>query len=105
MEYKYDFRTLAVLSIHHAMLGLVTPELRAVTFSAVSPSIEAIFFLEKADDENVDIVDEIETLVMADLLDLATVSIRPLVLAPGQPRVLPDGHQWLYARHEPNNPI
>jgi hypothetical protein len=105
MKYKHDFRTEAVLSIHHAMLDLVTPELRAVTYSAVFPSLDAIFFLEKADEENVDIVDEIETLVMADFLEPVNVSIRAMVLTSDEPRVLPEGHTWLYARREPNDPI
>jgi hypothetical protein len=105
MKYKHDFRTEAISSIQRWMVGLVTPELRAVSFSAVHPTLEARFFLETADEENVDIVDEIETLVMADFLDGVHVSIRSVELAASELLRLPPGHEWLFARREENDPI
>jgi hypothetical protein len=65
-----ELRPLALLSLQSALLGMVTPDLRAVEVWVNERSVRAQFAYDSAvGDEHRELVAEVETLVIADLPD------------------------------------
>jgi hypothetical protein len=94
-----DMRVRALLSMQRAMLGMVTPSLRAVAVSWDARQIRARFIYDQ-DGDYVDLVQETETQVLADFEeDVATdftIEVAPEPTVPA----LTGRDVWIYRRRE-----
>jgi hypothetical protein len=87
------------LSIH--VPRLVTPPLRGVAIRLTKPLIEARFIYEhEPTEDEVQIVAEVETYVIADFRPPTNVIFKAVGAAPPAPRELVAGEEWVYLRRE-----
>ena len=99
-DHKFSIDVIRIkilLSLQKALLGEVTPELKGVTIGWTNSTITGIFYYDCIiSDDILEIVEEIETLVMADFPD-HHVDFRILE----HQDELPDGlNEWVYLRAE-----
>ena len=101
MNNEGDLRIDALLYMHRALLGMVTPELRGVAIHIERCRIGGRFLYEaEPDDEEREIVSEVETEVIADYPPDVEVTFRAEGLPPTIPRTLQPGEEWVYLRRE-----
>ena len=94
-----DIRNLLCLSIQRALLGEISPFLRAVVFSYISKEIEVRFYFDGViKEEDLESVSYIETQVIADYDVVYTVSAICKRLDFPDPII--DQGIWVYYRRE-----
>lgn len=77
-----DMRVPVLMAIQRALLGMVTPSLRSVLVSWDERRIDARFIYDTAASENVELVQEVETEVLADFDDHIVTDFSVEVVAP-----------------------
>lgn len=92
-------RARVLLSMQRGLLGMVTPALRRVTVRWDERRINARFLYAHDDDENIDLVQEIETEVLADFDD-GTLSDFQLEVWDGAAPAFRDDEVCVYMRRE-----
>ena len=97
-----DFRIQVLLSFQRALWDMVTPPLRGVAIRLTEPLIEARFIYEhEPTEDEVQIVAEVETYVIADFTPPTNVRFKAVGASPPVPRELVTGEEWVYLRREP----
>lgn len=92
----------ARLSIQRALLGMVTPELRAIAMRVEQGRIGARFLFDhNPREDECELVDEIETEVSADFMPDVAVVFRAEGLPSTVPLTAESGERWVYRRREP----
>lgn len=67
---RNELRIRTLLSVQRALLGMVTADLRAVEVAIADRRIQGVFMYDgDLTEEHAEIVDEVETLVIADMED------------------------------------
>jgi hypothetical protein len=96
-----EFRALVLLSLQRALLGMVTADLRAVQVELTDRAVEGRFIYDgDITSEHDELVDEVETLLIADLDDDMAVRLHA-VSVPAIGSVLPvSGVTYCYLRRE-----
>ena len=98
-------RTAALLSLQRALWGMVTPDLRGVAVVVGDDRVTARMIYEREPtDEQLEIVSEVETLVMADFLPEVEVTVAADTVSPDRAADLQPGEGWVYLRREPAGP-
>lgn len=101
MAGSLDFRIQVLLSFQRALWDMVTPPLRGVAILLAEPLIEARFIYEhEPTDDEVQIVAEVETYVIADFTPPTNVSFKVVGALPPAPRELLPREEWIYLRRE-----
>ena len=97
---KGDVRTLALLSVQRALWGRVTPNLRGVGVSWSADAVRCRFVYSGAVDEELELLGEAETEMIADMPGDTEVAFT--VEVDGQPGhlELASGEWWAYLRYE-----
>lgn len=98
-----DFRiqVLVLLSFQRALWDMVTPPLRGVAIRLAEPLVEARFIYEHEPmEDEVQIVAEVETYVIADFTPPTNVNFKAVGASPPAPRELITGEEWIYLRRE-----
>jgi hypothetical protein len=96
-----DFRIQVLLSFQRALWDMVTPPLRGVAVRLTEPLIEARFLYEhEPTEDEVQIVAEVETYVLADFTPPTDVSFAAVGASPPGLRELVTGEEWVYLRRE-----
>ena len=96
------FRPLVLLSLQRALLGMVTPDLRAVEVEIGNRRVLAHFYYDtEVTEEHEAIVSEVEGLVIGDLDDDVEVRFTAEWVRPPQPVGLVRGTTYGYLRREP----
>ncbi|CAN7313405.1 hypothetical protein LJR078_001740 [Arthrobacter sp. LjRoot78] len=101
MPGSLDFRIQVLISFQRALWDMVTPPLRGVAILLAEPLIEARFIYEhEPTDDQVQIVAEVETYVIADFTPPTNVSFKAVGALPPAPRELLPREEWIYLRRE-----
>lgn len=95
-----SFRTEVLLSIQRALWDMVTPSLRGVAVRYTNLLIEPRFIFEALTEEERMIAQEVGTYIIADFLPPTDIRVNMVALAPGGPRSLEQGEEWVYLRRE-----
>lgn len=97
-----DLRTRALLSLQRALLGMVTPDLRAVEVALDGRQVRAHFYYDgDLTEEHAEIVNEIEGLVIGDLDEDVDVCFNAKCVRPPAPVGVGRGTVYCYLRREP----
>ena len=105
MTRDIDLRIEALLSIQRALWDMVTPALRGATISVQPGTIHSRFLFEhEPTTDELEIVVDAETEVIADFRSDVDVSFRGEALPPSTSRELLPGEEWVYLRRESSTP-
>ncbi len=89
----------ARLSIQRALLGEISPQLRAVVFSIAERDIDVRFYFDGViSDEDIESASCVETEIIADYEAEDVVTVRCIRL--DTPKTIADGGVWVYHRRE-----
>ena len=96
-----ELRALTLLSLQQALLGSVTPDLRAVEIWIEGRQVRASFSYDgEISGEHREAVSEIETLVLADLPDDVEVRFEPASVPHSHPVGIVRDSVYAYLRRE-----
>lgn len=96
-----DLRRLVLLSLQRALLGMVTPDLRAVEVWVDGRRVRGRFAYDgDIDEAREELVREIETLVIADLEDDVIVEFDAEAVPVPEPVAFVRGSDYCYLRRE-----
>lgn len=95
-----QMRVRVLLSIQRALLGSVTPSLRGVAVSWDERRVSARFVYDVDDSTHAELVQEIETEVLADLDPELSTQFEIEAASGSTPRVLKGAEIWAYLRRE-----
>lgn len=96
-----QLRVTVLLSLQRALLGMVTPDLRAVEVEVKGRRVYGRFMYDGAvTDEHRELVDEIETLLIADLEDDVSAQLEALSAPSPEPVAIVRGTTYCYLRRE-----
>jgi hypothetical protein len=96
-----ELRIAVLLSLQQALLGMVTPDLRAVEVHIQGRSVRARFMYDGAVTEgHRELGDEVETLLIADLEDDVSAQLEVISVPSPEPVVLVRGTTYCYLRRE-----
>jgi hypothetical protein len=98
-------RTAALLSLQRALWGMVTPDLRGVAMAIGDGRVHArMIYEQEPTDEQLEIISEVETLVIADFLPEVEVVVVADTVPPDRVADLLPGEGWVYLRREARGP-
>jgi hypothetical protein len=96
-----EFRTLVLLSLQRALLGMVTPDLRSVEVALDGGRVHAIFAYDgDVTDDHREIVSEVEGMLIGDLDDDVDVRFEAERITPPAPVGVVRGTTYCYLRRE-----
>jgi hypothetical protein len=96
-----ELRIAVLLSLQQALLGMVTPDLRAVEVDIQGRSVRARFMYDGAVTAgHRALVDEVETLLIADLDDDVSAQLEVISVPSPEPVALVRGTTYCYLRCE-----
>lgn len=100
-EALQELRPLVLLSLQQALLGMVTRDLRAVEVAIEDRRVHGRFVYDGAlTEKHREIVDEVETLVIADLEDDVVVEFEAVSVKAPEPVAFVRPTTYCYLRHE-----
>lgn len=95
-----EMRVRALLSLQRALLGMVTPALRGVAVAWSDDRVAARFIYESDRSGQVELVQEVETEVLADFADDVRTEFSVEVAEGPASLHLAKGEVWAYRRRE-----
>ncbi|MCW2995323.1 MAG: hypothetical protein JWQ18_2818 [Conexibacter sp.] len=96
-----EFRTLVLLSLQRALLGMVTPDLRSVEVALDEGRVHATFTYDGVvTDDHRELVSEVEGMVIGDLDDDVEVQFEAERRTPPDPVGVVRGTTYCYLRRE-----
>jgi hypothetical protein len=98
----FDLRIRVLTSVQRALLGVVTPNLRAVAVSFSRERVEARFIYDSPGDDDVELMQEAETQVMADFDESVSVAFRMELVTMPAPFAVAADEVLVYLRREPD---
>jgi hypothetical protein len=98
---EQELRIDVLLSLQRALLGMVTPDLRAVEVEIEGRDVRGRFMYDGAiTDEHRELVDEVETLLIADMEDDVNARLEAVAVPSPAPVALVPGTAYCYLRRE-----
>jgi hypothetical protein len=96
-----DLRIDVLLSLQRALLGMVTPDLRAVEVAIEGRDVRGRFIYDgEITEEHRELVDEVETLLIADMEHDVKARLEAIAVPSPAPVALVRGTDYCYLRRE-----